>query len=45
MKKAQGYFGAEAGDFNLYERPIPQGDLQCQFFTNTLTQHQNSARM
>ena len=30
MNKAQGYFGAEARDFNLYARPIPECDLQCQ---------------
>ena len=39
MNKAQGYFGAENRDFNIYARPIPKCDLQCQSFTNTVTQH------
>ena len=29
MTKVQGYFGAEAGNFSLYPRPIPKCDLQC----------------
>ena len=43
MNKAQGYFGAETGDFYLYVRPIPKcgqwGSIggQCQSFTNTVT--------
>ena len=37
MNKAQGYFGAEAGDSNLYARPIPKCNLQCQSFANTVT--------
>ena len=45
MNKAQGHFGVETGDFNLYARPIPkcgQWGLiggQRQPFTNTVTQH------
>ena len=38
MNKAQGYFGAKAGGFNLYTRPIPKCDLQCQSFNDTVTQ-------
>ena len=32
MNKAQGYFGAEAGDFNLYARPIPKCDPPVSIF-------------
>ena len=38
MNKAQGYFRAEARDFNLYARSILKWDLQYQSFTNTVTQ-------
>ena len=37
MSKAQGYFGAEARDFNLYAKPIPKCGLECQSFTNSHT--------
>ena len=36
MNKVQEYFGAEAGDFNLYVTPIPKCDFQSQSFTNDL---------
>ena len=39
MKKDQGYFGAQAGDFNLYVRPIAKCEPQCQSFTNTVKGH------
>ena len=31
MSKAQGYIGAEAGDFNLYAKPIPK----CEYHSHT----------
>ena len=43
--KVQGYFGAKGGDFNLYARPIPKCDLQCQSFTNPVTQHENTVQV
>ena len=35
----QGYFAPETGDFDLFARPVTKYDLQCQSFTNTVTQH------
>ena len=41
----KGYFRPKTGDFNKFARPIPKCDLQCQSFTKTVTQHQNTVQM
>ena len=35
------YFAAKTRDYNQFAEPIPKNNLQCQYVTNTVTQHQN----